>query len=78
LLDAINLFNQVIRESSPEILNYLRTNSTYVASSTALRSARSVRPGKYSGLVNPRAWEILGRAPCAIFIALKPNSCIQT
>ena len=42
LSDAINLFNQVIRESSPEILNSLRTNSAFVAISTALRSARSV------------------------------------
>ena len=42
LSDAINLFNQVIRESSPEILNSLRTNSAFVAISTALRSARSI------------------------------------
>jgi hypothetical protein len=41
LSDAINLFNQVIRESSPEILNSLSTNSAFVAISTALRSARS-------------------------------------
>ena len=42
LSDAITLFNQVIRESSPETLNSLRTNSAFVAISTALRSARSV------------------------------------
>lgn len=42
LSDAITLFNQVIRESSPETLNSLRTNSVFVAISTALRSARSV------------------------------------
>jgi bacterioferritin (cytochrome b1) len=42
LSDAINLFNQVIRESSPEILNSLSTNSAFVAISTTLRSARSV------------------------------------
>jgi hypothetical protein len=42
LSDAITLFNQVIRESNPEILNSLRTNSAFVAISTALRSARSV------------------------------------
>lgn len=42
LSDAINLFNQVIRESSPEILNSLRTNTAFVAISTSLRSARSV------------------------------------
>ena len=42
LSDAINLFNQVIRESSPEVLNSLLTNKAFVAISTALRSARSV------------------------------------
>jgi len=42
LSDAITLFNQVIRESSPETLNSLRTNSAFVAISTTLRSARSV------------------------------------
>jgi hypothetical protein len=42
LSDAINLFNQVISESSPEVLNSLRTNTAFVAISTALRSARSV------------------------------------
>jgi hypothetical protein len=42
LSDAINLFNQVIRESSPMVLNSLRTNSAFVAISTTLRSARSV------------------------------------
>ena len=42
LSDAINLFNQVIRESSPEVLNSLRTNKAFVAISTSLRSARSV------------------------------------
>jgi len=42
LSDAINLFNQVIGESSPEILNSLRTNSAFVAISTTLHSARSV------------------------------------
>ena len=42
LSDAITLFNQVIRESSPMVLNSLRTNSAFVAISTTLRSARSV------------------------------------
>lgn len=39
---AINLFNQVIRESSPEVLNSLRSNPAFVAISATLRSARSV------------------------------------
>lgn len=41
LSDAINLFNQVIRESSPEVLNALRSNPAFVAISATLRSART-------------------------------------
>jgi hypothetical protein len=37
---AINLFNKVIRESSPEVLKSLRSNPAFVAISTTLRSAR--------------------------------------
>lgn len=39
---AINLFNQVIRESSPEVLKSLRSNPAFVAISVTLRSARTV------------------------------------
>ena len=42
LSDAINLFNHVIRVSSPEVLNSLRINPGFLAISEILRSARTV------------------------------------